>query len=159
MAIGDAIDVKDFPKLVTSFAGILENAPAADLMNELHYMVREAQASNFATAQSGSGQQWPLRKYHGHPTLDKGRSGIPGHPLLIDTGDLYLSVTSPSGPDHVGEIIDKAFTSGTDLPYAGFMEFGTNKIPARPFIGIDKKTVDNMQEKVSEWGWSILIGI
>lgn len=159
MAIGEAIDAKDFARTVTSLATVLANAPAGDLMRELLYMTHEAQAANFTMAQSGAGEQWPLRKYHGHPIKDKGRSGYPGHPLLIDTGDLYLSVTSTSGPDHVGEILDRAFTSGTDLPYAGFMEFGTDKIPARPFIGIGEEPVAAMADKVSEFGWSILMGV
>ena len=53
------------------------------------------------------------------------------HPLLIKSGDLRQNFRSVvTGPDTV--------VVGTKVKYAGYHQFGTKHMPARPFFPIDK---------------------
>ena len=56
---------------------------------------------------------------------------IPNLPILQQTGALMASVV-----DHPFiETRRKALLFGTENPYAHFHEFGTSRMPARPFLG------------------------
>ena len=53
------------------------------------------------------------------------------HPLLIKSGDLRRNFRSVvTGPDTV--------VVGTKVKYAGYHQFGTKNMPARPFFPIDE---------------------
>ena len=54
------------------------------------------------------------------------------HPLLIKSGDLRRNFRSVvTGPDTV--------VVGTKVKYAGYHQFGTKHMPARPFFPIDER--------------------
>ncbi len=154
-----AIQAENFAGTLTAMVNALANAPANELIDGLKTVVHQAHAANFTNAADSSGSAWQLRKYHGDPLKDLGRSGYPGHPLLIDLGVLFQSVTSEFGQDHIGETLDRAFSTGTDLPYAAYHEYGTDKLPQRSFIGVSDGSLDQMQGMVSDWGWSVLVGV
>ena len=49
---------------------------------------------------------------------------------LVDTGRLRSSIATASGA--------RTISFGTNVGYAGFQQFGTRRIPARPFLPITK---------------------
>ena len=59
--------------------------------------------------------------------------------LLFDSGELNDSITSKVTSKNNVQV-------GTNSPYAGFLNDGTNKMPARPFIGISKRAQKGIDE-------------
>lgn len=63
------------------------------------------------------------------------RNGTP-YPILFLKGRLALSMLSPGG-ENVLDIDKTRMFFGTRVPYAGFLQDGTSKMPARPPYFID----------------------
>lgn len=68
-----------------------------------------------------------------------------GHPLLIKSGSLRQSI----GYKVVGK---DTVVVGTDRKYAGYHQFGTKHMPARPFMPLDENgnLLPRMQLKINE---------
>lgn len=78
---------------------------------------------SFEGSRSPAGVRWqPLAP----ATVKKRRQG--SSKPLVDTGNLRNSINASSGPGRL--------SVGTNVPYAGFHQFGTGDIPARPFLPI-----------------------
>lgn len=57
------------------------------------------------------------------------------YPILESTGKLSASITQPTDSNAVNEIINKAaLIVGTKVEYAAHLQFGTKRMPARPFV-------------------------
>ena len=52
--------------------------------------------------------------------------------ILLETGDLLGSITH--NVDAMANLTGEAYV-GTNLEYAKYLEFGTSRMPARPFLG------------------------
>ena len=65
--------------------------------------------------------------FHWAPRAEGG-----GEQLLVATGALRASLTGEGS----GETTELELRFGTDVPYARFHQYGTSKMPARPFMGI-----------------------
>ena len=61
------------------------------------------------------------------------RGGATAKPLR-DTGLLMASLAG-GGPQHAEDVSPLALVWGTRVRYAGFHQYGTKHIPARPFLG------------------------
>ena len=79
----------------------------------------------FQTSASPTGEKWDDLDPE---TIKRRRkkSNIP----LVDTGKLRLSMATSYGA--------RTITFGTNTKYAGFQQFGTRYIPARPFLPITR---------------------
>ena len=160
MAIADSpIRFEDLSQHIAAMGQALASASAKDLWeDELRPIVIEGQMDNFANARSPEGDSWPLRRHHGDPILDRGRSGIPGHPLLIDTGELLTSIADQSSANHVETVLDRLFQTGTNIPYAHEHEHGIGQA-TRSYIGIGDEYIDRMAVKVTDWAIEIIAGV
>jgi phage gpG-like protein len=61
----------------------------------------------------------------------------PGKTILVREGDLRASVRWSHGRLGAGGIFDaqpRHLIFGTDVPYAAYHQYGTDKMPARPFL-------------------------
>ena len=56
------------------------------------------------------------------------------HPLLRKSGTLYSSLVRPGSRGNINVQTSHSLEYGTDIPYADFHEFGTSRIPARPYL-------------------------
>jgi phage gpG-like protein len=54
--------------------------------------------------------------------------------ILYETGALLRSLTGPGAGGHVEELEGYSITLGSRLPYAGYHQTGTRRMPARPII-------------------------
>lgn len=64
------------------------------------------------------------------------------HPLLQKTGRLRASI-------HVIRANSKGVKFGTSLAYGGYQNKGTRTIPARKFLGMDRKLASIIKKEVS----------
>ena len=83
---------------------------------------------SFVGSRSPAGAPWaPLK----NPSAARG--GARARPLR-DTERLMRSFGA--GAEHVERVTATSLVWGTAVPYAGFHQFGTRRIPARPFLGL-----------------------
>ena len=79
------------------------------------------------------------------------------YPILAYTGDLARSITDPNDINTVATVINKKqLLLGTKLPYAGYLQNGTKKMVARPFlvVGTEKgkwAQSTQMQRRKKAW--------
>ena len=83
--------------------------------------------TTFAASISPTGHEWePLSEFTISLRRDRKKRPISSDKPLIDSGILRNSITAVPGV--------LAVIVGTNVPYAGHHQFGTFKIPARPFF-------------------------
>lgn len=84
----------------------------------------------FATGGASSGNAWPplAASTAAHKTRRRGGQ------ILVESGRLMRSLTTPNAQDAIRDITGRKMTLGTDTPYAGFHQTGTSRMPARPII-------------------------
>jgi phage gpG-like protein len=73
--------------------------------------------------------------------------------ILVHTGRLYESVVTPNGTsDTIWETsADPAYLIfGTSVPYARYHQTGTRRMPARPFMGMNRKTEQEIVNAVAD---------
>ena len=77
----------------------------------------------------------------------------PGKSLLQNEGDLLDSITT-------GEITDDGAEVGTNLIYAATHQFGDTErnIPARPYLGLSRANVDDLERLLQNWVEAVLRG-
>jgi hypothetical protein len=69
---------------------------------------------------------------------------------------MFLSL-SPSGQDHIEDILTRSLEVGTSDRKAAFHEYGTSKMPARKFIEPQEQSLDTIEQKIADWGQDILV--
>jgi phage virion morphogenesis protein len=101
------------------------------LLAALAETVRKQTIRRFATKTAPGGGKWaPLK-----PSSVRGRRTP--RDILVDTGRLRNSIASKVY-GHTAEI-------GTNVFYGKFHQFGTKKMVARPFLGIDSSDVAELR--------------
>jgi len=113
----------------------LEKPKAINLLSKWNDELAGDLAEGFLNSKSPEGKAWAPLKYPRPPGHN------PGTRPLIDTGQLMQSVISDS-KGHIEIVSSDSTTFGTSVFYAGFHQFGTTKIPARPFLGVPPKSLD-----------------
>lgn len=77
------------------------------------------------------------------------------YPILrAATGNLESSITSPEGSNSINLIINNnSLVLGTSVPYASYLQFGTKKMAARPFvmIGAEQTGPDEFNQRRQRW--------
>ena len=69
----------------------------------------------------------------------RSRGTFPGKGILYEFGGLFRSFKVQVGTNVVAIFSNK--------PYAKFLQKGTPRMPARPFLGWNRKSIDNVKNK------------
>jgi len=98
--------------------------------------IRATFAANFASESAGGAQWAPLAP---RTVAERIRLGYPGErPILVRSGSYRRTFTEPDDPDHYGEIERRSgrtvIEEGTRDIRAGTLEFGSDRVPARPVM-------------------------
>ena len=126
--MGKDFDKLDFRKPLTVIKTLLTNA------------TKEC----FHGSHDPEGRSWaPLKKPRASKSKGK-RKGTASSAPLIDTGNLWRSVGA--GTDAINEVGQHHMEYGTNVKYAHFHQDGTKHIPARPFLGITDKQVQQFED-------------
>lgn len=139
----EQIPVKQLPKFMGRVEAATSRPKLTKTLKAWLAHVAGSLGVGFQQSKSPSGETWkPLArkrpKGHNH-----------GSRPLIDFGDMQASVIS-TGPGHIEEVSDDSAKMGTDDRKAVFHQYGTSKIPARPFVGITDEMVDLAAEMVAD---------
>jgi phage gpG-like protein len=82
------------------------------------------------------------------------------YPILRGmTGRLESSITDPTSRDSIAVILNKrSLVLGTSTPYGPYLQMGTNKMPARPFILLGAEQVSPSEINRRKEAWINIIG-
>lgn len=124
-----------FAALARDIVRDFENGDLSEPLKECAQIADKAFARNFAAQASPDGGPWPARKKKGTGKIGEQDAG---HPLLIQSGDLFEAATSPFGRGHIEDVGRMSAEIGVDLddvPYARAQNYGRTEInlPAREF--------------------------
>jgi len=93
---------------------------------------------------SGAGGGWePLS-----PAYAAWKAAAFGTPIEVRTGALMASLAGSGADVSMGP---DSMTIGTLLSYAGYQQFGTSRMPARPVIDITESDRDRFIETARQW--------
>lgn len=76
------------------------------------------------------------------------------YPILRLSGQLEASLTEPDNHNAISRIVSKRdLFLGTKVPYAGFLQHGTKRMPKRPFvmIGAEQTGPDEFNKRREAW--------
>jgi len=108
--------------------------PALERMRQT---LAHGEAEVWSSQGAAIGQHWP-------PPADPARK-IDSR-LLVATGALRNSLTSPA----TGQVTEMTLSFGTDVPYGRFHQFGTSRMPARPFMGMPPDAQRQLANRLSQ---------
>ncbi len=83
------------------------------------------------------------------------------HPLLILTGALLEGVRDTGNPANIHDVASNVLTLGIDssvVMYAAYHQYGTSRMPARPFIWASEEAIDAAADKFAEAAFQFLVG-
>lgn len=120
-----------------------------------HEHLRDQVEENFREGGSPLGTWAP----HAAGTIGARRDGseIPTHPLLIFTGEMAAAAVGP-GMGHIETTAARHAEFGTDHWKAPFHQFGTSRIPERPFMVVGDEALDACAEDLADAAIEILMG-
>ena len=95
----------------------------------------------FDNSEAPDGTPWqPLKRPR---PLRQGQRGIGGDQPLMNIGNLYNSITA--------QVHGNILQIGTATDYAHYHQFGTQHIPARPFLGVTDDLLASIKELTHAW--------
>jgi phage gpG-like protein len=120
----------------------LESFDFSPVWNEMLDPLHEGFSSNFDQTRGPDGIWPPHAPYtillHGP------------HPLLILTGAMKRSVTQSGSEGRIEELMRNEAKIGTSFFYAPYQQFGTRKIPARPFLWLEGSYVERLTNQLAD---------
>lgn len=119
-------------------------------MTDTEGYLRETHETHFDERKSPVGELWPplaaltvSRKGHDRP--------------LIETDQMRQSILEPDHPSHIGEILERGMSFGTDDEKAAFHQFGTRRIPQREFVGMNDGQVTEVVDRTADEAVAALV--
>lgn len=132
MSIAVTIDLSGFLAGLSGLADAASRLPAADwtpAFRDVGIYLNGRARDCFDGSHAPDGSAWlPLK------SPSKRRGGSSAKPLR-DT-DVLMASMSSAGPGHVHQVAGPTLTWGSNLDRAEWHQWGTGRIPARPFLGI-----------------------
>lgn len=111
------------------------------LLERMRTVIAQGEAKAFESSGTSIGESWP-------PAVEPDRKLTSR--LLVATGRLRSSLTTHGG-DAEQTIRGTALYYGTNVPYAGYLQHGTGRMAARPFLGVSRDTARALMVLVDEY--------
>ena len=70
--------------------------------------------------------------------------------ILFETGALRESLVNVGGEGNIADANERGLVFGTEVPYAGFLQEGTRRMPARPPVGMSEETLNRLCDRIAE---------
>lgn len=170
--------VEEIPELLANIQEDLEQVDFTGWLQGELALLADLHKSYFDSSTGPDGQPWSANapstvRQKGHAVILRGlkqqrqknvkatkRRPAVKHSAAKGIGGFRLATsltakTTQSFGDAIREAVSEqaggALTFGTDVPYAVYNDQGTNRIPARPHIGMPDKHLDAMVERVLDF--------
>lgn len=114
------------------------NGNLMPLMQAVAGTLEDSTKQRFNSKVAPNGVHWQNLKPSTLQTKQRRGGGI-----LVDSGDLLTSITSYANNHSV--------VVGSNEVYAKYHQVGTNKMPARPFLGLSEQDKARLRERLNEF--------
>lgn len=148
MPLPDVIAAEDISEVLTAWADEIASESMEQPLRACLPLLTNDFESHFLESQGPAGA-WAPRK-DSRP-----------HPLLILTGKLIEAARDTGGAGNIHDVTGHELTAGVDasiVKYAGFHQYGTSKMPARPFIWASAEALDECEKVFLDAAFVILVG-
>ncbi len=138
--MADSIDILELDSHLVGLVFRLETMDLGPALEMCKPIIAQGIAANFEARGTPGGTPWP-------PRVDN----LP-HPLLEKSGDMRLAATG--GPGSVSETNDRELIVGVSIdaiPYAGFQNRGTQRIPAREYMGVNSGVLAECDRIIADY--------
>lgn len=136
----DPITIDDLGKQLDANLAALDFTAPIDVIAE---DLCDTHSDYFGNQADPNGSPWaPLAPV---TVKNKGHSII-----LIETTEMFKSVTNRKHSGHVETITPDSLSWGTDDPKAVFHKEGTSRMPQRPFVGWSEASVDSACDVIAD---------
>lgn len=133
------VDFREVQQAIGDLRKKLENP--RPLMQEIGDIIAEDIRNMISTRKVGPDDR-PWAPWAPSTAKARERKGNAALGLLVDSGTLLRSITSQViGSHHTVQI-------GTNVHYAQYLNEGTPKMPARPFLGISKRAQEGINQAI-----------
>lgn len=121
----------------------LSNADYSEDLTPMLNVVADQEKEMFSGQHDSNGNPWaPLK-----PSTIKRK----GHSrILFDKGELESSLITVGGPNNIASTDRTSLIYGTSDKKAGFHMDGTDRMPARPPVGLSDETIDKITNTVAD---------
>lgn len=136
--------------VLRDWVGELENASLEKPLRSTLPIWHQGIEDNFMRAAGPSGAPWLPRKDN------------KPHPLLILTGKLLEGLRDTGNPGHILMVGWRSLTTGVSsevVPYAPVHEFGSGRVPARPYMYATPAVQDVALRVFADEVFEILVGV
>ena len=133
----------DLNLVLTDIQDRLKDADYSDPLGESQQDIAEFEAGMFAGGFDSNLVDWPSLK----PSTIK-RKGQDR--ILVETGALMASLVSVGGPGNINEVESRGMLFGTEVEYALFHQTGTQRMPARPPVGMAEDTLIKLTNGIAD---------
>ena len=135
-------DPKELGGILVDVEERFKNADYAETLFPFLATLEQTHGQQFRSQQDSSGAAWaPLAA----STIARKRHSR----ILYETGALEASLAGNTG-DSVRAVSHRGLLFGTQVEYAGFHQEGTSRMPARPPVGMQVQTLDEMVNAVAD---------
>lgn len=144
-------DIGELNSLFESIETAVQNADYTEVMEQGEQSLAEQHAGMFAGEYDSNLVDWkPLKE----STIRRKKHDR----ILVETGALRESLVAVGGPSNVHETTRSGLVYGTGIDYAGYLQEGTSRMPARPPVGISDETLDKIVNQVADATVELLRG-
>jgi len=144
MVIVTPIDIDELAPIIADMEKKIKALELGRTLNKLLPKLRKHNRQLFSAEESPTGERWaPLAR----STIRRRKNATSSSKILVRTGRLKASLTSPNSPDNVANIVNSSSKAtlfwGSRVPYSKFHQRGTKRLLARPHIAtIQSKDLD-----------------
>jgi len=136
MPLQKRIKAEDFVEAIDQWADEIIGGSFEKPLRECLPILHENFEDHFIKEQAPYGT-WPARKYS-YPW-----------PILIKTGNMLEAARDTGNPGNLCEVTAHELQTGVKVDvvkYAGFQQYGTSKLPPRPYVWADDATIDACED-------------
>lgn len=136
------VNFKDVQSAIGNIRSKVENPRA--MMQEIGDIIAE-DIKNIIMKRNESPDGKPWAPWRPSTAKARERKGNAKQGLLWDSGRLLRSIKSQVIGSH------NTVQIGTDIPYAGYLNNGTSKMSARPFLGVSARAKKGINEAIEQY--------
>lgn len=133
------VDFREVQQAIKDLRSRVENPRA--MMQEIGDIISEDIKNMISTRKTGPDDK-PWAPWAESTRKARERKGNAALGLLVDSGTLLRSITSQVIGQH------NTVQIGTNVHYAGYLNNGTPKMPARPFLGVSKRAQEGINQAI-----------
>lgn len=153
----DVISIDQFDQHLDEATQAMREGSFREPLTKCNDRVEQGIQDNFINSRTAAGVPWAPRKVQTQRlTIPGGGTVLLNNPVLILSSRLLQGASNSESPDAVVEIHDRGLTRGVDIEYARPLDEGTENMPARPFMDVPEKYLQECDDIIADYGLEMI---